>query len=73
MTDSNFDKLEKWVAFSKEHGHYVGELAVAWLLAHPWVGSVIAGAMNKTELAENVKAANWKLTADDLAMVEKTI
>ncbi len=73
MNDANFDKLEKWEAFSKERGHTVGELAIAWLLAHPWIGSVIAGAMNKEELAENVKAANWKLTADDTARLEKIL
>ena len=28
MNDANFDKLEKWEAFSKERGHTVGELAI---------------------------------------------
>jgi aryl-alcohol dehydrogenase-like predicted oxidoreductase len=66
MTDANFDKLGKWEVFAKERGHSVGELAIAWLLAHPWLGSVIAGAMNKDELVDNVKAAGWKLTAEDV-------
>ena len=55
----------------KKGGHSVGELAIAWLLAHPWLGSVIAGAMNKDELVDNVKAAGWKLTAEDVRELGK--
>lgn len=73
MTEANFDKLEKLQAFAKKRGHTVGELAITWLLAHPWLGSVIAGAMNAEELKDNVTAANWKLTADDVAIVDKII
>lgn len=73
MTEGNFDKLEKIQAFAKERGHTVGELAIAWLLAHPWLGSVIAGAMNAAELKDNINAANWKLTVDDVAIVNKMI
>jgi aryl-alcohol dehydrogenase-like predicted oxidoreductase len=73
MTEANWDKLEKLQAFAKERGHSVGELAIAWLLAHPWLGSVIAGAMNAAELKDNVAAANWKLTTDDIAKIDKMI
>ncbi|MFC1909498.1 aldo/keto reductase [Chloroflexota bacterium] len=71
LTDANFDILARLEAFASERGHSVGELAIAWLLSHPWLGSVIAGAMNKEQLSANIASASWKLTAADLAELEK--
>ena len=71
MTDENFDKLERLQKFAKERGRSVGDLAIAWLLSRPYLGSVIAGAMNGEQLAENVKAASWKLTAQDMAEIDR--
>ncbi len=65
LTDSNFDKLEKMQEFSIKHGHNVGELAIAWLLSHTWLSSVIAGATSPEQVSFNVTAANWKLTAQE--------
>jgi aryl-alcohol dehydrogenase-like predicted oxidoreductase len=65
LTDSNFDKLEKIQAFSVKQGHSVGELAIAWLLSHTWLSSVIAGATSPEQVSFNVTAANWKLTAQE--------
>ena len=70
ITSENFDKLEKLEAFAKERGHTVGELAIAWLLSNPWLGSVIAGAMSSKQLAENVAAADWELTAEDKVAID---
>lgn len=67
LTDTNFGKLAKLEAFAKERGHSVGELAIAWLLSHPWLSSVIAGAMSKEQLSANMAAADWTLTAEDIA------
>jgi len=73
ITDNNFDKLEKLESFSKEHGHSVGELAIAWLLYNSWLGSVIAGAMSFEQLSANVAAADWKLTAEEKAEIDKIL
>ncbi len=71
LNDTNFGKLAKLEAFAKERGHIVGELAIAWLLSHPWLGSVIAGAMNKEQLSANIAAADWILTAEDIVHLDK--
>jgi aryl-alcohol dehydrogenase-like predicted oxidoreductase len=47
----------------------MNELAHAWLLAQPRVSSVISGATKLAQLQENAKAADWQLTADELAAV----
>jgi len=71
LTDANFDKLAKLEAFAKEHSHSMGELAIAWLLAHPWLSSVIAGAMNTEQVSANVAAVGWKLTTEDMVQLDK--
>ncbi|MCG3774231.1 MAG: General stress protein 69 [Nitrospira sp.] len=71
MTERNFSIVEGLSAFAKGRGHTVGELALAWLCAQPQVSSVIAGATKAEQVAENVKAADWALTADDLAAIDK--
>jgi aryl-alcohol dehydrogenase-like predicted oxidoreductase len=70
LTDQNFDKVERLEAFASEHHHSISELAIAWLLAKPYVPSVIAGATKPEHLETNVKAASWKLTAAEVATVE---
>lgn len=73
MSDKNFDKVEKLEAWASDHGHTILELAFAWILAHPVVSSVIAGATKVEQIAANAKGADWKLTADEVAEVTKLV
>ncbi len=70
FSEANWNKLAKWEAFATEHGHTMGELAIAWLLAKPWLSTVIAGARKIEQVSANVAAAEWKLTAEEVAEVE---
>lgn len=70
LTEANWNKLAKLEAFAAERGHTVGELAIAWLLAKPWVSTVIAGARKIEQVSANVAAAEWKLTAKEVTEVE---
>jgi aryl-alcohol dehydrogenase-like predicted oxidoreductase len=72
-TDTNFNKLAKLEVFAKERGHSVGELAIAWLLSHPWLGSVISGTTNVEQLSRNAAAVNWKLTTEDITQLDKIL
>ncbi|MEE8471708.1 MAG: aldo/keto reductase [Dehalococcoidia bacterium] len=69
-TPANWAKLAKLESFATDRGHTVGELAIAWLLARPWVSTVIAGARKPDQVTANAAAAEWKLTAGDMAEVE---
>ena len=69
MTDANYDKLEKLKRGPRPAATRLGELAHAWLLAHPEVSSVISGATSADQLEANVKSADWSLTADELGEV----
>ncbi len=69
MSDKNWDVLGKVGSFAGERGHSTAELAFAWLLANPTIPSVIAGATKPEQVEANAKAAEWKLTADEVAEV----
>jgi aryl-alcohol dehydrogenase-like predicted oxidoreductase len=71
LTDEKFDVVGKLSAFAESRGHTLLELAFSWLLAHPVIPSVIAGATKVEQVAANVKAADWALTAEDLAEIDK--
>jgi aryl-alcohol dehydrogenase-like predicted oxidoreductase len=70
-TEANWKKLDGLKEFAAQRGHTVGHLAIAWLLARERVCSVIAGARNIEQVSENVAAAEWKLTADELTRIEE--
>jgi aryl-alcohol dehydrogenase-like predicted oxidoreductase len=66
LTPENFDVLEKLEAFAAARSHPLVELAFAWLLAHPQVSSVIAGATAPEQIIANAKAADWHLSAVEM-------
>ncbi|HEU0163757.1 MAG TPA: aldo/keto reductase [Thermomicrobiales bacterium] len=55
-------RVQKW---AEERGHTAAEAAIAWLLAHPVVSSVIAGARNPEQLTANIAAGEWTLTPEE--------
>ena len=73
LTDENFEKVDKLSNFAQDRGHTVGELALAWLLANPAVCSVIAGASSPEQVVQNVAAANWDLSPDDLKGIDEIV
>lgn len=73
MTDKNYTIIEKLEAWSTESGHSLFELAEAWLLAQPSVCSVISGATRLEQIQANVRAVEWKLSADDLVKIKNIV
>ena len=71
LTDANWTIAEKLGELSKARGHSLVELAFSWLLAQPTVASVIAGATRPEQIEDNVKAASWALTPDELAEIDR--
>ncbi len=70
LNEKNFDALLKLEGFARERGHSMVELAFSWLASQPVVSSVIAGATRPEQVAENARAADWKLTPDEMAEVD---
>ena len=70
LTEPNFETLTKLEAFAESRGHTMLELAIGWLASQPHVASVIAGATKPEQVEQNVSAAEWSLTAEELAEVD---
>ena len=66
-----YEIVERLTAFAEARGRSLLELAFSWLLSQPTVSSVIAGATSADQVAQNVRAADWALSADDLAEVDR--
>ncbi len=71
LTEANWGVVERLSGFAAERGHNLVELAFSWLAARPTVASVIAGATRPEQIAQNVTAADWVLTAEDLAEIDR--
>ena len=69
FSDHNFDRLEKLESFAAERSIGLGELAIAWLLANPLVGSVICGATKPEQIVGNAKGADRKLVPTDIEAI----
>jgi len=70
LTEPNFEMLTKLESFAESRGHTMLELAIGWLASQSHVPSVIAGATKPEQVEQNVRAAEWRLTAEDLAQVD---
>jgi aryl-alcohol dehydrogenase-like predicted oxidoreductase len=62
------DALDK---VAKETGKTVPQIALNWLLQRPTVSSVIVGARNEEQLRQNLGAAGWNLTAEQVTKLDK--
>jgi aryl-alcohol dehydrogenase-like predicted oxidoreductase len=69
--DANWDIVEQLEAFCARKGRKLLDLAFSWLLAKPPVSSVIAGATKPEQVEQNVTAAGWALTPDEVAEVDR--
>jgi aryl-alcohol dehydrogenase-like predicted oxidoreductase len=70
-SDANWNIVEQLEAFCARKGHKLVDLAFSWLLARPSVASVIAGATKPEQVEQNVTAAAWALTPEEVAEVDR--
>ena len=70
LSERNFAVLEKLEAFATSRGHTMLELAIGWLASQPHVASVIAGATTPEQIEQNVAAAAWQLTREEMIEVD---
>lgn len=65
-----FDVVDELSAIADENGKSVAQVAINWLLRRPTVASVIIGARTKAQLADNLGAVGWSLTAEQVARLD---
>ncbi|HEX2185364.1 MAG TPA: aldo/keto reductase, partial [Chloroflexota bacterium] len=73
LNEATLGRVDRLVAWAKGRGHSGGELALAWLLAHPEVSTVIAGATRPEQVEENARASEWRLTEADLQEIDEIL
>jgi len=61
------------LAFAKKSGHTVAQLGIAWNLRRPELTSAITGPRTPAEIEDSSKGADWQLTPEDIAEVEKML
>jgi aryl-alcohol dehydrogenase-like predicted oxidoreductase len=70
----NRDRAWACVAAMREiaepRGVSVARVALAWLLAKPWLSSIIIGAKTSEQLADNIAATTLTLTAEEIAALD---
>jgi aryl-alcohol dehydrogenase-like predicted oxidoreductase len=71
LSERNWRIVGELEAFALRHGRTLLELAFSWLLRDPVVASVIAGATSPEQIEQNVRAADWTPTAEDLAELDR--
>ena len=73
LSDRNFDRLEALETWAEQRGRRILDLAFAWLLGHPAVSSVIAGATTPEQVQANARCAEWILTPEEVVEVRALI
>ncbi|REN18881.1 aldo/keto reductase, partial [Mycobacterium tuberculosis] len=66
-----YDCIDVMRGLAEARGVSVAQIALAWLLHQQVVTSVIIGAKRTEQLDDNIAATAIKLTADELATLDK--
>ena len=73
LNDDILTKVEKLEAIASDHGMALSQLALAWILTHPEISSVIIGASKPEQIEENVKAAGKILDESTMEEIKKIL
>ncbi len=69
-TERNWAILDAVDEVAKARGKSYSQVALAWLLARPTVVAPIVGARTPEQLADNLGAIGWKLTSEELTLLD---
>jgi aryl-alcohol dehydrogenase-like predicted oxidoreductase len=69
--EQGFDIVDELEKIADNHKATITQTALNYLLRKPGVTSVIVGAKTKEQLMDNLKAAAWEMTADEVARLDE--
>jgi aryl-alcohol dehydrogenase-like predicted oxidoreductase len=69
--EKGFDIIEVLEKTAKNHNATIAQAALNYLLRKPGVSSVIIGAKTKEQLADDLKASDWEMTAEEVERLDK--
>ncbi len=65
--------VDKLRPIAERNKRTLAQLAIAWVLRRPEVTAAIVGARKPSQIAETASAADWILTKNDIAEIEKLL
>jgi aryl-alcohol dehydrogenase-like predicted oxidoreductase len=68
--DKGYDVVDRMRALAARHDATPAQIALAWLLAKPFVSSILLGANKVTQLEDNLGALQVKLTEGEIAELD---
>ena len=71
LTEANLERVDQLDIIARQKGCSLAQLAIAWLLAHEVVCSVIAGVTRMEQLIENAGAISVSLSEEELAQIDR--
>jgi aryl-alcohol dehydrogenase-like predicted oxidoreductase len=69
--DALYDIVDALVEIGDGHGVSAAQVAIAWLLERPGVASAVIGARTEEQLADNLAAAELRLSDDERARLDE--
>ena len=73
LNPANLEVVERLATFAESRGGGVLDVAFAWLLSHPAIASVIAGATKPHQVAANAAAGDWELSGTERAEADQLL
>ncbi|MBI4329186.1 MAG: aldo/keto reductase [Chloroflexi bacterium] len=73
LTDRNLDAVERLRGLSHQWEKPLPHIALAWVLAQEGVSSAILGGTALEQLTENLLAAQWKMTPEEVQQVDEAV
>ncbi len=70
LSERNFQILSGLETFAQSRERSMLDLAIGWLASQGHVASVIAGATKPEQVEQNVKAADWRLSDEEMREVD---
>lgn len=64
--EKGYDIIETLSEVANAHGVTIAQAALKWLLHQPGITSVIVGARNEQQLRDNLGAATWEMTREEV-------
>jgi aryl-alcohol dehydrogenase-like predicted oxidoreductase len=71
LNERNWHIVDELAAFAAARGRTLLDLAMSWLASRPLIASIIAGATKPEQVAANVAAVGWQLSAAELAAIDR--
>jgi aryl-alcohol dehydrogenase-like predicted oxidoreductase len=64
--ERGYDIIEVLDDIAREHDATIAQVALNWVLRKPGVTSVVVGARTEEQLRDNLEAASWKMTEEEV-------